>query len=226
VRLLRLGTVIGAVSVGAMLDRAGRRHGLGIRGRFHGLSEGMPAVAETALGRPTDTALRAVHTAHRVAVAGNVEDVGRYLVAGAAGGLAGGMTMTVAMTAGRKTGKVKAPVPLKVERWGRRRLGLSAPSDQREHAVAQAIHLGYSLSLGVGYGLLQHARDLRAIPAGPLYGAVVYALNLAGALPALGIVPPPWKTSRAKVARQLMMHVVFGTVTALVSGRVREKLGR
>ena len=163
---------------------------------------------------------------HRAAPPADREGIGSFLLAGAAGGVAGGGIMTGAMTAARRTGMVKAPVPLKVERWGRRRLGLSKPADQREHLAAQGIHLSYSLSLGLGYGLLQYARELPPFPSGPLYGAAVYAVNLAGALPALGILPPPWKASPTKVGRQLMMHVVFGTVTALVSTNVRQKLGR
>lgn len=150
-------------------------------------------------------------------------DLATDVVAGAAGGLAGGAIMTVAMTAGRKAGILQAPVPLKVERWGRRRLGVSAPSAEREHLLAQTIHLGYSLSLGVGYGLIQHARALPALPSGPLYGLVVYAANIAGALPSLGIISPPTDTATTKIARQVMMHVVFGTATALVFDRVRGK---
>jgi hypothetical protein len=186
------------------------------------LTEGEPERSFESLRAPTVSGARSQGDAGRVGQ--ERRDLAADAIAGAAGGLAGGAVMTVAMSGGRKAGILQAPLPLKVERWGRRRLAVSAPSPEHEHLLAQTIHLSYSLFLGVGYGLVQHARALPALPSGPLYGLLVYAANIAGALPALGVISPPADMARTKVARQVMMHVVFGSATALVFERVREKL--
>lgn len=217
----RTSVVVGAVVLGAAADALTPGLALGREGDGP-LTEREPEGPSESLRSPTGSGERSLE--NEGSVGQERRDLVTDVIAGAAGGFAGGAIMTVAMTGGRKAGILQAPVPLKVERWGRRRLAVSAPSPEREHLLAQTIHLSYSVSLGVGYALVQHARALPALPSGPLYGLLVYAGNIAGALPALGVISPPADMARTKVARQVMMHVVFGSATALVFERVREKL--
>ncbi len=217
----RISVVVGAIVLGAAIDALTPALALG-RVRQGPLIEGEPEGPFESLRSPALNGERSQGNAGRVGQ--ERRDLATDVIAGGAGGLAGGAIMTVAMTGGRKAGILQAPVPLKVERWGRRRLAVSAPSPEREHLLAQTIHLSYSVSLGVGYALVQHARALPALPSGPLYGLFVYAANIAGALPVLGVISSPADMARTKVARQVMMHVVFGSATALVFERVREKL--
>jgi hypothetical protein len=87
-----------------------------------------------------------------------------------------------------------------------------------------AEHLMMSATLGAGYGALQAALDLPALPAGPLYGLSIYALMLGGVGPVLGVMAGPWNEESMTVGRRVMMHAVYGTVTALVYERMRQEL--
>jgi hypothetical protein len=126
------------------------------------------------------------------------------------------------MLAGKRVGAVKVPVPLQVERKFEARLGLaSRTSAQEEQRVAMGGHLLLSAALGAAYGLLQAALRQPPFPSGPLYGLGLYAVTLAGIGPALKLVPPPREQRPAAVGRQVMMHAVYGVVTALVADRAR-----
>jgi hypothetical protein len=81
-----------------------------------------------------------------------------------------------------------------------------------------------SALFGGGYGFLRWATRVSPIPAGPLYGMGVYAANLAGVGPLTRLTPGPWKEEPVTVGRRLMMHTVFGVVTALVSKKVRQRI--
>lgn len=148
-----------------------------------------------------------------------------HLLAGAIGGLAGGVVMTMAMTAGKKAGIIERPLPVRVERWATDRMGIDRPAPEHEDAVAQGGHLVYSALLGAGYGALRSALDLPALPSGPLYGAGIYALTLGGVGPALGLTGGPWDEPKTTAGRRLMMHLVYGAVTAIVAEQVPHWLG-
>lgn len=146
--------------------------------------------------------------------------------AGALGGLAGGLVMTAAMMAGRRAGMIETPLPLAIERDLEARAGVAERTGAgQERGLALAEHLTISAAFGAGYGALRAAFALPAIPAGPLYGLGVYALNLGGVGPALDLTPGPWNEAPLTVARRVMMHAVYGTVTALVADQVRRRIG-
>ena len=64
---------------------------------------------------------------------------------------------------------------------------------------------------------------MRPLPWGPLYGIAVYGLMLGAVGPALGVTRSPTDTPRVTTARRLMMHAVFGAVTAIVADRLRRR---
>ncbi len=142
--------------------------------------------------------------------------------AGAVGGLAGGMVMTAAMMVGKKTGTIDTPVPLKVERKLEEHAGVAGQTGpQQEKALAMVEHMALSAGFGAGYGALRSKLALRAIPSGPLYGLGVYVLNLGGVGPALGATAGSWNEQPMTVGRRVMMHIVYGAVTAFVAEQVR-----
>jgi hypothetical protein len=146
-------------------------------------------------------------------------------VAGAVGGLAGAMVMTGAMMLGKRAGMVQEPVPLKVERELEQRAGIDERTTAtQEKALAQAEHFAIGASYGALYGMVDGELELESVPFGPLYGLGVYALNFGGFGPAFGLTPPPAAEAPPKLARELMMHAVFGAVTSGVSKRVRQAL--
>ncbi len=148
----------------------------------------------------------------------------REIGAGAAGGLAGGMVMTTAMMVGKQMGILDTPVPLKVERKLEEHAGVAGQtSPKQEKALAMVEHMALSVGFAAAYGALRSRFGLRAIPSGPLYGLGVYALNLGGVGPALGATAGPWSEQPMTVGRRVMMHVVYGAVTALVAEQVRRR---
>lgn len=148
------------------------------------------------------------------------------VIAGTVGGLAGGAVMTVFMTIGKQLGFVQRPLPEATERWMEDRAGVDVVArDSAEEMVASmAGHMAFSAAAGAGYGALRPHLDLPPVASGALYGLGVYALNLVGVGPSLGIVKEPWDQEPTKTGRQLMMHVVFGVTTALVTNEVRQRL--
>jgi hypothetical protein len=147
--------------------------------------------------------------------------------AGAVGGLAGGMAMTAFMVGATKAGVITSSLPLRTDRWIQGSPNITAPPQSaQEQARAQAMHLAYSAMLGAGFGILSATLHLKKpVPSGPLYGMGIYAINLLGVLPLFGLTKGPWNESKMTVARRVMMHNVFGLVTALVTKKVRQRLG-
>lgn len=145
----------------------------------------------------------------------------RNLAAGAAGGLAGGCVMAVFMTIAKRTGILQVPLPVRVERWAEDRIEVrDRPQGLQEEALGQAGHLVFSAALGAAYGALAPALPFPASAAGPLYGAALYALNLGALGPAAGITKGPARENLSTAGRRMAMHVVFGTVTAMVFERL------
>jgi hypothetical protein len=147
----------------------------------------------------------------------------REVAAGAVGGLAGGTGMIGLMMLGKRKGL--EPLPIKIERWAEDRLDVADRLGPRqETAAGMGGHLAYSAALGGVYGALRSAFNLPAVPTGPLYGLGLYAVNVLGIGPALGITKSPAKERPTVVRRQLMMHAFYGVVTALVANRMRAAL--
>ncbi len=149
------------------------------------------------------------------------------IVAGAIGGLAAGLMMSAVMTAGKQTGMIEEPLPLKFERKFEEAAGLEEqerPGPTQAMVLSQAEHLLFSAALGAGYGVLNGMLDLPPIPTGPLYGLGIYTLMLGGVGPALDVTAGPWNEAPQTAGRRVMMHAVYGMVTALVYERVRQEL--
>lgn len=147
------------------------------------------------------------------------------MLAGIIGGLAGGTVMQAAMMMGQRTGMIETPVPLKIERQLEERAGIDEKTTpQQEQMLAMGEHMMISAAYGAGYGALQQTLGLPALPGGAIYGLGVYALNFAGLGPALGLMPGPWREEPMTVGRRMMMHAIYGTVTALVADQMRPRV--
>ena len=64
----------------------------------------------------------------------------------------------------------------------------------------------------------------RSVPAGTIYGALVYAAGYEGWLPVLGILPPAHRDRRGRVAIMLFAHLVYGASLAYANRRVAAPL--
>lgn len=153
---------------------------------------------------------------------GYTEDMG----AGALAGVAGGLAMVGAMLAGKELGLVQRPFPLMVEQRAERELGVAQETGHSEEiGAALAGHLAISAGLGALYGVLQSSVGFGPFPAGPLYGAALYGVNMAGIGPALDLAPGPWNVAMQKADTRLAMHVLYGLVTGYAYPKVRQELG-
>lgn len=107
------------------------------------------------------------------------------LVAGAVSGLAGAAAMSAAMALGRRAGWLHPTLAEDSERWLNRTLGTT-----RRIGAA-----------GAGFGAL--------------YGAGLYAANVAGVAPSLGITEGKWNAPTAQAAERLGLHLLFGVAAAV-----------
>ena len=149
----------------------------------------------------------------------------KEILAGIVGGFAGGTVMTVVMLMGKKTGLIREPLPVKLERELEERFELDEKtSPKQEMFLAFVGHYLLSALYGAGYGLLHWAKNVSPIPAGPIFGLGTYVVNLIGVGPSTHLTRGPWKEEMPTVGRRIMMHAAFGTVTALVARKVRQRL--
>jgi uncharacterized membrane protein len=123
-------------------------------------------------------------------------------------GLLAGAVGTAAMTSAqvavlRLTGEEPSTAPGDVGRKV-----IDVPRGWRG-AFSQAMHLLYGTSWGAPFGLLRRSQHGNGV----LFGAAVWGVSLVE-LPLLGVAPPPWRQPPAALARDLALHLVYGTATA------------
>ncbi len=148
----------------------------------------------------------------------------KELFIGALSGTVGALAMTGIRILLVETGMVSEPLPHKVERRMARRLGVvDQIGAHEEDLLAQAQHLALGAAFGAGYSLLRHRFDLPSASAGPIYGLVVYVVNVAGLGPALDLNRAPWDDEPPEVARQIFIHLIYGLVTATLIRRLAEE---
>ena len=144
--------------------------------------------------------------------------LGKRGALGAIGGVAGGLAMEAVREPLIRTGSIEFTPPRRIvgrlERITRRQ--------PRERPVVRlALHLAYSAALGAmlaadnRLGRTRGENVTRDVAVdGVAFGAAVYAANILGVLPALHLVPAPSKQSRRVQARELGIHLLFGSVSA------------
>lgn len=151
----------------------------------------------------------------------------KEVMAGTIGGLAGGAMMAGMMRMAQQRGTIQEPMPVQFERAIEEQAGLDErTTPEQEEAIGMASHFATSAAFGAGYGILHTILALPTLPAGPLYGLGIYAMNFGQIGPRLGAVPPPPQQERQATMRQVMMHLMYGTVTAMVANRLHSHNGR
>lgn len=146
----------------------------------------------------------------------------RNIGAGAAGGIAGGLAMFAVRTVGIEANIIQATLPDRFEQGVEQMLGFASKTDDvEEKQLAMAEHLVLSAGLGAGYGLLGSVFKPRSIIAGIVYALGVYVVMVGVIGPQLRVTRAPWSKPHTATSGELMMHVLFGSVLALVTGRLR-----
>lgn len=141
------------------------------------------------------------------------------VLAGLLGGLAGGLATTVAMKAGYRSGLLHETLDRKGENWLDRIAGTRALVGQPgTAAMEQTGHMGASAALGLGYAALREVfPDTPPALLGSAYGAGLYAVNIAGIAPLIGLTEGEVRAGPGPAAQRLAMHVLYGLVTAVVA---------
>jgi hypothetical protein len=136
--------------------------------------------------------------------------------------------MSAAMAAARAAGLMSGELPPR--KVGRRAMeavsvddGLSEPAFE---AAWFALHVGYGAAAGVAYELAQRRLRLREPwPAGPLFGAALWAAGYAGWLPVFGLHPPPHRDRGDRAGMLVVHHLLYGAATAEACRRLRGRAG-
>jgi hypothetical protein len=148
----------------------------------------------------------------------------RLIVTGAAAGVVGSLVMTAIRAGGRPVGLGTDTPPRQIERNLETRAGVApATGPAEEAALAFGLHLLTGAAFGALYGAMRAIARPGGSLAGLLYGAAVYAFALAGAGPALRLMPALPEQRPTFAARELITHLAFGTVVAALVERGRSQ---
>lgn len=143
----------------------------------------------------------------------------RPLPAAMLGGLAAGVLTTVVMTAGRKTGMLGKTLDRDAVDWiddvsGSR----SVIGDAGTSAVEFANHLGASAAFASAWPTLRRmAPDAPTPLLGAAYGTALYAVNIVGIAPLLGITEGETEAGSRKATERWMVHVLQAVATGMVA---------
>jgi uncharacterized membrane protein YagU involved in acid resistance len=88
-------------------------------------------------------------------------------------------------------------------------VGEPVPEEYRE-PTGTAVHYGFGAFLGALYGAAVELRPETKAGFGTAYGAAVSLIADEGALPALGLAPPPQEVAAEPHIRGFVSHLVFG----------------
>jgi uncharacterized membrane protein YagU involved in acid resistance len=139
--------------------------------------------------------------------------------AGAIAGVIGGAVMAGAMSAGRRTGVMAPSLAELAEDWLDRRFGTRRKIGEAGTSVLEQLnHVAASGVFGIVYARgRRHFRSLAPLAAGALFGTGLYALNIGGIAPLIGLTHGEWKVPPQTALQRLGTHILFGVVTAVIA---------
>ena len=141
------------------------------------------------------------------------------------GGLIAGLVKTAVMVAERKTGVLTKTLDRDAVDWIDNLTGSRAViGDGGTSVVEFANHLGASAAFATALPAIQRvAPALSPAAIGVLYGTALYAVNIAGVAPILGITEGEFQASPRKAGERWAIHVLQAVVTVLIAERLTSK---
>lgn len=94
--------------------------------------------------------------------------------------------------------------------------------EERKPVLNQAMHWLYGTAWGGVYGLVQETFRLSPVRHGLGFGAFVGSVATAE-LPALKLMPPPWRLPPQEIAVSTFHHLVYGVATAAAYRALRRR---
>jgi hypothetical protein len=142
-------------------------------------------------------------------------------LAGALGGVLAGLATTAVMVVGRKSGLLSKTLDRDSVDWIDRTTGSrEIIGDTGTSLVEFANHIGASAAFGYGYAhLREQLPDAPDWAIGAGYGAGLYAVNIAGVAPLLGITEGEVQAGPRKAAERLGLHLLQTVLTAVIAER-------
>ena len=138
------------------------------------------------------------------------------------GGLIAGLVKTAVMVAERKTGVLTKTLDRDAVDWIDNLTGSRAViGDGGSSVVEFANHLGASAAFAAALPAIQRvAPALSPAAIGVLYGTALYAVNIAGVAPILGITEGEVQAGPRKAGERWAIHVLQAVVTVLIAERL------
>lgn len=140
-------------------------------------------------------------------------------------GLVAGIATTAFMVVGRKTGVLTKTLDRDAVDWIDRTTGSrDVIGDTGTSIVEFANHMGASAAFGAALPTLREwAPTMSPVALGTLYGTALYAVNIAGIAPVLGITEGEVQAGPRKAGERWIVHVLQGVITALVAERLERQ---
>lgn len=138
------------------------------------------------------------------------------LVRGGIAGLLATATMSCTMWLGTKAGLLHTPPPKKITKRAAQKAGVHPHLLPPETFTVSwmASHAAFGALTGVIFAAVRPLMPRSAVTGGLLYGAIVWAVNYLGIMPALGLFSLPDKHPRSQDAVMLAAHGVYGITLA------------
>ena len=138
------------------------------------------------------------------------------------GGLIAGVVTTAVMVAGRKSGVLTKTLDRDAVDWIDRMTGSrKVIGDTGTSLVEFANHLGASALFASALPALRDAApSLSPVAIGTLYGSALYAVNIGGIAPVLGITEGEVRAGPRKAAERWAIHVLQAVLSAVVAQRL------
>ncbi len=138
------------------------------------------------------------------------------------GGLAAGVVTTLIMTAGRKSGVLGKTLDRDAVDWIDDTTGSRAVIGEAGTTAVEFVnHLGASAAFAAAWPELRRlAPDVPVPLLAAAYGTALYAVNIGGIAPILGITEGEVAAGARKASERWAVHILQTVVTALVAERL------
>ncbi len=136
------------------------------------------------------------------------------LLTGVLSGMAATGVMSLVMATAQRLGAMGEPPPRRLTRRVLSPLGPLKPKGPALDAAALLAHFAFGGCMGGIFGLLPERFKTQA--GGRLFGLGVWAVNYAGILPQLGLMPPARKDRFGRPSSMVAAHLAYGTALAAI----------
>jgi NAD(P)-dependent dehydrogenase (short-subunit alcohol dehydrogenase family) len=125
--------------------------------------------------------------------------------------------MSLVMLGAKRLGALGEPPPRRLVRRLSTALGPRAPRGKALDVTALAAHFAFGSSVGGLFGLLPGRA--RTLGGGALFGLSVWAVNYAGWLPKVGLMPPAKRDRPGRQPSMIAAHLAFGVALSAAHRR-------